>query len=161
MRHCSLRWPRLALPLGVGGRITMLRARTPNSDGKRLPSSPSPSIHDGIWRCATPKAPRQLPSLTPPDRAIQPPEANSRLDKTWGQGHESTPNQTWQGRLTGSTSTDSGWSLGPARCRRRLKKLIVISQCGRPRLWTLASDPRWIARGKLARSGISRQTQFQ
>jgi putative transposase len=28
--------------------------------------------------------PRQPPSLTPPDRAIQTPEANLRLDKTWG-----------------------------------------------------------------------------
>ena len=44
------------------------------------------SIRAGIWRCATPRAPRQLPSLTPPNRAIQTPEANSRLDKTWGQG---------------------------------------------------------------------------
>src|SRR5208283_176818 len=86
MRHCSPRWPRLALPLGVGGRITTVRARTLDSDGRHLPSSPSPSIRAGIWRCATPKAPRQLPSLTPPDREIQTPEANSRLNKTWGQG---------------------------------------------------------------------------
>src|ERR1700741_5258582 len=87
MRHCSLRWSRLAVPLGVGGRITTIRARTPDSNGRHLPSSPSPSIRAGIWRCATPRAPRQLPSLTPPNRAIQTPEANSRLDKTWGQGH--------------------------------------------------------------------------
>jgi putative transposase len=51
-----------------------------NSDGRRLPSSPSPSIRAGIWRCATPRAPRQLPSLTAPGRAIQTPEANSRLE---------------------------------------------------------------------------------
>src|ERR1700741_4623351 len=87
MRHCSLRWSRLAVPLGVGGRITTIRARTPDSNGRHLPSSPSPSIRAGIWRCATPRAPRQLPSLTPPNREIQTPEANSRLDKTWGQGH--------------------------------------------------------------------------
>src|ERR1700731_1163536 len=86
MRHCSLRWSRLALPLGVGGRITTIRARTPDSNGRHLPSSPSPSNRAGIWRCATPRAPRQLPSLTPPNRAIQTPEANSRLDKTLGQG---------------------------------------------------------------------------
>src|ERR1700731_762499 len=84
MRHCSLRWSRLALPLGVGGLITTIRARTPDSDGRHLPSSPSPSIRAGIWRCATPRAPRQLPSLTPPDREIQTPEANSRVDKNLG-----------------------------------------------------------------------------
>jgi hypothetical protein len=46
-----------------------------------LPSSPSPSIRAGIWRCATPTAPRQLPSLPPPNRAFQTPGANSLLDK--------------------------------------------------------------------------------
>src|SRR6202035_1273360 len=86
MRHSSPRWPRLALPLGVGGRITTVHARTLDSNGRHLPSSPSRSIRAGIWRCATPRAPRQLPSLTPPDREIQTPEANSRVDKTWGQG---------------------------------------------------------------------------
>src|SRR6202035_5273590 len=87
MRHSSPRWPRLALPLGVGGRVTTGYARTLDSNGRHLPSSPSRSIRAGIWRCATPSAPRQLPSLTPPDREIQTPEANSRVDKTWGQGH--------------------------------------------------------------------------
>jgi putative transposase len=72
---------------GVSGRITTVHARTLDSDGRHLPSSPSPSIRAGIWRCTTPRAPRQLPSLTPPDREIQTPEANSRVDKTWGQGH--------------------------------------------------------------------------
>jgi hypothetical protein len=47
---------------------------------------PSPSIRAGIWRCAMPRAPRQLPSLPPPNRAIQKPGANSPLDKIWGQG---------------------------------------------------------------------------
>jgi hypothetical protein len=32
-------------------------------------------------------APRQLPSLPPPNRANPPAGANSGLDKTWGQGH--------------------------------------------------------------------------
>src|ERR1700731_1021974 len=90
MRHSSPRWPRLALPLGVGGRVTTGHARTLDSKGRHLPSSPSRSIRAGIWRCATPSAPRQLPSLTPPDREIQTPEANSRVDKTWGQGHVPT-----------------------------------------------------------------------
>jgi hypothetical protein len=42
----------------------------------------------GIWRCAPPTAPRQLPPLTPPDRAVATAGADSRLDKTWGQGHD-------------------------------------------------------------------------
>src|SRR6202035_5195967 len=87
MRHSSPRWPRLALPLGVGGRITTVHARTLDSHGRHLPRSPSRSIRAGIWCYDTPKAPRQLPSLTPPDREIQTPEANSRVDKTWGQVH--------------------------------------------------------------------------
>ncbi|WP_283843496.1 integrase core domain-containing protein [Bradyrhizobium barranii] len=33
-----------------------------------------------------PKAPRQLPSLPPPNRANPTARANSKLDKTWGQG---------------------------------------------------------------------------
>src|ERR1700704_5540951 len=86
MRHSSPLWPRLASPLGVGGGVTTVHARTLDSDGRHLPSSPSPSIRYGIWRCATPRAPRQLPSLTPPDKEIQTPEASSRVDKTWGQG---------------------------------------------------------------------------
>src|SRR6202035_1036680 len=93
MRHSSPRWPRLALPLGVGGRITTVHARTLDSNGRHLPSSPSRSIRAGIWRCATPRAPRQLPSLTPPDREIQTPEANSRVDKTWGQGQCAHPHR--------------------------------------------------------------------
>src|SRR4051794_24235497 len=34
-----------------------------------------------------PRAPRQLPSLPPPNRANPAAGANSGLDKTWGQGH--------------------------------------------------------------------------
>ena len=63
---------------------------TRNSDGARLPSSPSPSIRAGTWRCATPKAPRQLPSLPPSNRVNPTAGANSGLDKTWGQGHRGT-----------------------------------------------------------------------
>src|SRR5690242_13780198 len=37
--------------------------RTRSSDGRRLLSSPSPITRAEIWRCAMPKAPRQLPSL--------------------------------------------------------------------------------------------------
>ena len=45
------------------------------------------STRDGSWRCATPMAPRQLPSLDPPNTPIPTPRANSTLDKTWGQRH--------------------------------------------------------------------------
>src|SRR3981081_3692893 len=75
----------LALPSDVGGPTTTTLDHTRHLDGAPLPSSPSPSIRAGIWRCAMPRAPRQLPSLQPPNRAIQPPGANSPLDKTWGQ----------------------------------------------------------------------------
>jgi hypothetical protein len=77
----------LALPSDVGGPTTTTLDHTRNLDGGRLPSSPSPSTRAGIWRCAMPRAPRQLPSLQPPNRAFQPPRANSPLDKTWGQRH--------------------------------------------------------------------------
>jgi hypothetical protein len=59
---------------------------TPSSDGKPRPSSPSPTIRAGIWRCAMPMAPRQLPPLPPPNWANPAARVNSRLDKTWGQG---------------------------------------------------------------------------
>ena len=71
----------------VGAPITTTHDHTRNSDGRRLPSSPSPSIRAGSWRCAMPRAPRQLPSLSPPKRANPTVRANSELDKTWGQGH--------------------------------------------------------------------------
>ncbi len=44
-------------------------ARPHSQLGKRPPSSPSPVTRAGIWRFAMPKAPRQLPSLPPPNRA--------------------------------------------------------------------------------------------
>lgn len=56
--------------------------------GWRTPSGDTfTPIRAGIWRCAMPMAPRQLPSLPPSNRATQTPRANSGLDKTWGQGH--------------------------------------------------------------------------
>src|SRR5882757_3675238 len=85
-------WPRLALPSDVGGPITTTHDHTRNSDGRRLPSSPSPSIRAGIWRCAMPRAPRQLPSLPPSNRATKTPGANSELDNTWGQCHSQSRN---------------------------------------------------------------------
>src|ERR1700716_2023218 len=83
----------LALPSDVGGPTTTTLDHTRNLDGARLPSSPSPSIRAGIWRCAMPRAPRQLPSLQPPNRAIQPPGANSPLDKTWGEPQTGEPSE--------------------------------------------------------------------
>ena len=63
-------------------RTTTLAARM--EDAVRVRHAPA--IRDGIWRCAMPKAPRQLPSLPPPNRANPTARANSELDKTWGQG---------------------------------------------------------------------------
>jgi hypothetical protein len=57
--------------------------------GCKTPSSlPSPAIRDGIWRCAMSTAPRQPPSLPPPNRANPTAKTNSGLDKTWGQGQK-------------------------------------------------------------------------
>src|SRR5215213_9816008 len=67
--------------------LTTTHDHTRSSDGRRRLSSHSPAIRAGIWRCAMPKAPRQLPSLPPPSRANPTARANSELDKTWGQGH--------------------------------------------------------------------------
>jgi hypothetical protein len=64
---------------------------TRSSNGKRRPSSRLPATRAGTWRCATPKAPRQLPSLPPPNRANLTAGANSGLDKTWGQCHLYSP----------------------------------------------------------------------
>src|SRR3954465_11540238 len=72
---------------GAGGSITTTPDRTRSSDGRRRLSSHSPAIRAGIWRCAMPKAPRQLPSPPPPSRAHPPARANLELDKTWGEGH--------------------------------------------------------------------------
>src|SRR5205085_140419 len=77
---------RLASLSGAGGPITTTHDHTRSSDGRRRLSSHSPAIRDGIWRCAMPKAPRQLPSLPPPSRANPTARANSELDKTWRQG---------------------------------------------------------------------------
>ena len=57
--------------LASGAPTTTARARIRSSAGRHLPSSPSPSIRDGIWRCAMPMAPRQLPSLHRPTGQIQ------------------------------------------------------------------------------------------
>ncbi len=53
--------------------------------GWKTPSEYAFTFHRaGIWRCAMPRAPRQLLSLPPPNRAIQKPGANSPLDKLFG-----------------------------------------------------------------------------
>ena len=93
-RRCSRRWPRPASRSDAGGPITTMHAHTRGLDGRRHPSSPSPAIRDGIWRCAMSRAPRQLPSLPPPNRANPMAGANSGLDKTWGQGHVPSTQQT-------------------------------------------------------------------
>jgi putative transposase len=44
---------------------TTMRDLTRSSDGRHHRSSPSLATRDGIWRCAMPMAPHQLPSLPP------------------------------------------------------------------------------------------------
>jgi hypothetical protein len=59
--------PLLARPHADRGRSHALmitaRARTRNPTGKRPRPSPAPSTRAVIWRCAPPKAPRQIPTL--------------------------------------------------------------------------------------------------
>ncbi|MGY3294403.1 putative transposase [Bradyrhizobium sp. LM3.6] len=76
------------------------RTRPHSQLGWRTPSEFAITCHPraGIWRCAMPKAPRQLPSLPPPSRANPTAKANSKLDKTWGQGHRRlTAGAAWKG----------------------------------------------------------------
>src|SRR5690606_32148961 len=73
-----------ASPLAVGWPTTMDPARTLSSDGERRPSSRSPSTRAGSWRCATPTAPRQLPSLTPPNMQPNRQERTHRWIKVGG-----------------------------------------------------------------------------
>jgi len=87
MRPCSRLCIRHAGPCLCGGRITMERAHTLNWAGKHLPSSPNPSSA-GRRRCATPPAPRRLPAQKPPFGDSSTARTNSRLDKSWGQGHQ-------------------------------------------------------------------------
>ena len=77
-------WRRPGSPWPCGGRTTTDHARTRKSAGRRPLPLPQPSTCGGIWRCAPPMAPRQLPPLTPPNKAIATAGANSRLDKTRG-----------------------------------------------------------------------------
>src|SRR4051812_37843418 len=56
----------------LAGRLQRHPTALASSDGRRRLSSHSPAIRAGIWRCAMPKAPRQLPSLPPPSRAHPP-----------------------------------------------------------------------------------------
>jgi hypothetical protein len=53
----------LALPLDAGGSTTMAHGRILGADGRHPPSSPSPSIRAGSWRCAMPRVPRQVPAF--------------------------------------------------------------------------------------------------
>lgn len=70
----------------AGGPITTA-ARSHLQLGWKIPSEFTSACHRaGIRRCAMPKAPRQLPSLPPPNCANPAARANSGLDKTWRQG---------------------------------------------------------------------------
>ncbi len=57
--------------LAIWQRTTTYRGRTRSSDGRRRSPSLQPSTRVGIWRCATRKAPRQLPPLLSPQHPNQ------------------------------------------------------------------------------------------
>jgi hypothetical protein len=71
----------LARPHADRGRshalMTTARGRIRNPTGKRPRPSPAPSTRAVIWRCAPPKAPRQIPTLPFAQTRIQPSE------RTW------------------------------------------------------------------------------
>jgi hypothetical protein len=54
------------------------------SDGRHLPRTLSHSSRAETWRCAVPRAPRQLPSLPLPNTEVPKARANSKRDKTCG-----------------------------------------------------------------------------
>src|SRR6202035_2869128 len=58
-----------------------------NGIGATLKSNPKSSSSDVFLDPCVNGASAFCAALTPPDREIQTPEANSRVDKTWGQGH--------------------------------------------------------------------------
>jgi putative transposase len=74
--------PGSCYPLMLADRLQRLPTTPATWMEKTLPSSPSPSIRDGSWRCAMPRAPRQL--LNPPKRTNPTVRANSDLDKNFG-----------------------------------------------------------------------------
>ena len=127
--------------MGVGGQITMVRAHTLDLDRRHLPSSPSPSIRAGIWRRAPPRAPRQLPSLTPPSRAFQTPEANSQVDKTWGKGQV-----FFQGFHLSSLANRMTAALAGADLADPLRTSLRDFRFGRP-----VKHGRWLAARALDR----------
>lgn len=110
-----------ALRSDAGAPIETTHDHTRGSDGRRRPSSPSPATRVGIWRCAMPKASRQLPS---PNRANPTTGAYSELDKTCGQGHRP--------RIT---RRDIGH--GPWRSQREHLPLILV-----PTYLDRTNDPR-------------------
>jgi hypothetical protein len=68
----------------LGGQIITACARTQNSPGRHPQPSPLNSNRAGIWRCATPRAPHQLPPLPQPMRLSPTARTNSEMDKIWG-----------------------------------------------------------------------------
>ena len=88
-------------------------------------SSPLPSPRIGAWRRAMREAQRQNPPLHLPDRAPQPPETNSALDKNWGNviagGYmidkcemkgENEYLITWRNPLQGDAKTNFAGTIG-------------------------------------------------
>src|SRR4051812_17135885 len=101
----------------------MMLGHTRSSGGRRRPSSPHPAIRAGTWRCAMPKAPRQLPPLPPPEWAHPTARTNSDLDKTWGQSHKHLQMEgyIWRNGCVGSQAAeDAGgreYAAEAAACR--------------------------------------------
>jgi len=85
--RCSRRSAQVRVALGCWRPGYNGASRTRSSHGRRPSNLLPPSAHDGIWRCATRKAPRQIPSQTPPERLNTTQGTNSALDKTSGQRH--------------------------------------------------------------------------
>jgi transposase-like protein len=63
-----------------GGTITIRTDCILSLGGRRQLNLPTPSQRAGLWRCAIWRASHKSPSH-------QTPQTNSKLDKTWGQGH--------------------------------------------------------------------------
>lgn len=83
-RRCLPHWPRPASRSDAGTRLQRCTPTLARLGWKTPSGFAFTCLRAGIWRCAKSRAPRQLPSLPPPNRANPSARANSGLDKTWG-----------------------------------------------------------------------------
>ena len=105
--------------------VTLPHARPHSQLGWRTPSEFA-ITRAGIWRCAMPKAPRQLPSLPPPNQASPPAGANSDWIKLGGKVTLTA------GRL----GISIGMTLQVAGCARTwwtVRQLSIRPNCWRKR----------------------------